>query len=93
MFDLPPAEKWEEEALCRNQDPAWWDTDVTDGMEGKKVCRICPSRTNCLTAILGLEVTEGGLPMRAQDRTGIWGGLDPDERAELAGRARKRGAP
>jgi hypothetical protein len=89
MFDdLAPAQPWELAALCRNQDPIFWDTDVTDGSEGKKLCAICPSWLKCLTAILEHEVTEKGHPKRAIDRTGIWGGLDPDQRAALTGRTR-----
>lgn len=84
--DIAPAEDWELKALCRSKDPAWWDTDITDGLTGKQLCGDCDVSTQCLTAVLRLEVTENGYPKRAIDRTGIWGGLDPEQRATLAGR-------
>ncbi|MGV9913435.1 WhiB family transcriptional regulator [Streptomyces tendae] len=70
---------WGDDAACKtslNPD-AWFaegddEAAVADRQEAKQVCGRCPSRSLCLHSAL-----ERG------ERTGVWGGLDADERNTL----------
>ncbi|MCX4609491.1 WhiB family transcriptional regulator [Streptomyces mirabilis] len=73
------APHWGDDAECRSsKTPDHWFAEgqdaeaVADRAEAKRVCVRCPARTSCLHAAL-----ERGEP------SGVWGGLDSDERAAL----------
>lgn len=75
-------------ALCHEEghDPALWHPEDAEGrgggrngavarianQEAKHICGLCPVRNACLAQAL-----------ENNEQHGIWGGLDPDERAAL----------
>lgn len=69
---------WQAGAACRGTDVNLFfppDGERTPARErreteAKRVCRGCPVRTECLTYAL-----------TRPEQTGVWGGLDEDERA------------
>lgn len=68
---LRPAD-WTRDALCADRLTPWhWDDHGTP--EARAVCAECPVRLQCATEAL----------QRAEPR-GMWGGLDPDDRRDLA---------
>ena len=72
----PPA--WIDDALCAQSDPdAWFPEGNELAPAAVRVCGACPVRAECLAYALDRDVQEG-----------IWGGLYPRERRELA-RARR----
>ncbi|MER5213665.1 WhiB family transcriptional regulator [Streptomyces sp. NPDC002838] len=73
---LANALAWAEDASCRGYDLDLFFTDSKRGIaQAKQVCAGCPVREECLDE--GLRAEDGS-------RYGIYGGLTPDERAELA---------
>lgn len=81
---------WTSDARCITVGPAVMLPDGT-GVEAtaqkadaKTVCAHCRVRPECLEVALALEGTDV-----AAARGGVWGGLDEEERAQLA-RQRKR---
>lgn len=85
---------WLDRAACaRIEDPDVFFPNAAAGEHygrtAKWICRrTCPVREECLTAALDHEV---GKP--AEERWGIWGGLTPQQRANLDPRRRGRGHP
>ncbi|MFF0092780.1 WhiB family transcriptional regulator [Streptomyces canus] len=76
---LPRPPHWGDDAACqKSPNPDLWFAEgddeeaVADRQEAKQVCGRCPSRSLCLHAAL-----ERG------ETTGVWGGLDHEERAQL----------
>ncbi|MEU6595049.1 WhiB family transcriptional regulator [Streptomyces sp. NPDC046881] len=76
---LPRPPHWDDQAACKTTDkPDYWFADgddptaVAQRQEAKKVCARCPSRTPCLHAAL-----------ERREPSGVWGGLDADERNTL----------
>lgn len=67
---------WIQDAACRDigTEP-FYTTDPTAVDAAKAICRACPVRQDCLTDAMQ---TEDYL------RWGVWGGLTPDERRDLA---------
>lgn len=79
-FDFKP-ETWTDDAACRGYDPAWWDGETVgprqDATEAAvRICSSCPVRLDCLDYAMRAETQWG--------RYGIWGGLSPEQRRELA---------
>jgi len=75
---LPSPLTWADRAACQGQDLDAFFTESAAGVAAaKQICRSCPVRQLCLAEAL-----------RAEDgsRYGIYGGLTPDERTELAGK-------
>ncbi|MFF5968166.1 WhiB family transcriptional regulator [Streptomyces collinus] len=77
--NLPRRPHWSDQAVCQTtKDPDYWfaeghdEESIAERQEAKKACARCPVRPQCLHAAL-----ERGEP------TGVWGGLDEDERAAL----------
>jgi hypothetical protein len=71
---------WAARALCAQADPEIFFPPAGDpGTEAKKICARCPVRQDCLAYALD-----------ADERFGIWGGLDPDERRNLHRRQNRR---
>lgn len=65
---------WTRRAACLDRfDLDWIDPNQEQTRRCRLLCSDCPVRRECLAAAL----TSG-------EPWGIWGGLDPDERAELA---------
>jgi WhiB family redox-sensing transcriptional regulator len=71
---------WDADAACRGQDPNLWFPELKGGPghgdpfeAGRKVCRTCPVSGDCLAHALKYE----------RDSTGLWGGLNQDERRTL----------
>ncbi|MYR58872.1 hypothetical protein GTY54_22400 [Streptomyces sp. SID625] len=76
---LPRPPHWSDDAVCRSSlSPDIWFAEgrgpeaAADRREAKRACRRCPCRPDCLHAALERD-----------EKTGIWGGLDTDERSEL----------
>jgi hypothetical protein len=68
-------------ALCKGADPGLWFPGRGGSPEAAKaVCRSCPARVPCLE-----------WAVQADERSGVWGGVGPDERALLR-RDRLQGA-
>lgn len=80
MSDLPP---WINQAACLEADP--WDFFATPHQDSqaerraKDICAECPARLKCLTWQMDYEAGTG-----RRQRHGIFGGLNPSERARLA---------
>lgn len=67
-------------ALCKSRDPdVWFPGRGESFAEAKAVCRACPVRVPCLEWAI-----------QAGERTGVWGGTSPDERARLRQQRRHR---
>lgn len=68
---------WRTVAACRGEDPELWFAVGTSGpallvtAEAKRICGTCPSRVECLEWAL------------ERGETGVWAGLDEDERRSL----------
>lgn len=82
---LDNALDWADRALCRDDDP---DLYFDEGSVGAALaaCRTCPVRQQCLELAMTVE---GGLSQYS--RFGIYGGLNPEERAALAKKRAKAG--
>lgn len=70
--------KWWKSASCASVDPEiWFPEQGSSGTDAKIICASCPVRLECLTDAIDNDMTEG-----------IWGGLNPAQRHEVAmGRA------
>lgn len=84
---------WQTHAACvdSSADPRWFIPDEngrTGYSRGRAICVRCPVRDACLTDALSREGDA-----RAEDRAGLWGGLSPEQRANLAAVRRKRTKP
>lgn len=85
-----PSTAWQAHAACadRDADPHWFipaETGRTSYSRGRAVCIRCPVRDACLTDALTREGNAA-----ACDRAGLWGGLSPEQRANLAAVRRRR---
>jgi WhiB family redox-sensing transcriptional regulator len=76
---------WQEQAACKDMDADVFFPPDTESkhyrwspLEAKLVCKGCPVRGSCLQAAITGSETDG-----------VWGGLDEQERAALAGKARR----
>lgn len=76
----PSAFPWWQRAACRGRlDLDWIEPSTKEKRLCRAVCATCPVRAKCLD-----------ISLITGEAWGIWGGLDPDERANLAA---KRGYP
>lgn len=69
------------EGACVGQDSGFWDTDYPDQWpRGRRIClTACTQRDACLAWVMTIETGTGN------SRSGIYAGLTPDQRADLAG--------
>ena len=74
--------EWRLRAACRGEDPEMFFESVYE-LFAMRLCARCPVRRNCLASALEAEGES-----KASHRSGIWGGLTPDERTALVGGAR-----
>lgn len=73
IFALPDTPAWMAEAPCAQTDPeAFFPEKGGTAAPGKKVCRDCPVRAECLDYALEHD-----------ERFGVWGGLSERERRRL----------
>ena len=78
---MASTEEWQDRAACRPLPvEIFFPPAEQEGDEAKAICEICEVREPCLEFALA-----------ADERFGIWGGLNPDERRALVAR-RKRAA-
>ena len=76
---------WYDNAACKGADPADFDLDghgmasVMAEKRGKFICAECPVRMQCLEDALAHEAASNN-----NLRWGLFGGLNPVERAKLA---------
>jgi WhiB family redox-sensing transcriptional regulator len=73
---------WRDEAAClgRNPDSFYPERSHTEAARAKAICKGCPVREDCLTeAIINNE------------RFGIWGGMDTQQRTREARKRRREG--
>lgn len=68
-------------ACARHASPDLWFSDP-HGRAARRSCNTCPVRNPCRAYALDLAA-------RGVELSGIWGGLDPDQRAELAHQPRR----
>lgn len=68
---------WIDRAACRNLAPAFDHNGCEDTI---RVCQSCPVREQCLAEAMADEGRTRGI-----DRDGLRGGLNPEQRARLAG--------
>ncbi len=69
----PPADQWQDRALCAQTDPeAFFPEKGGSTREAKKICLGCEVRHECLEYALAHD-----------ERFGIWGGLSERERRRL----------
>lgn len=79
-------------ALCYRlgQPELWWPKGEADYQPGgtvelaKETCSHCPVSDACLQIAMRAEIGDRGEPLGHWGRSGIWGGLSPRERANLA---------
>lgn len=77
-LSVPP--DWSRQAACIDRyDLEWIDPDPEQARRCCAICLGCPVRQQCLAAALATA-----------EPWGIWGGLDPDQRSEIA---REAGLP
>ena len=78
----PMTREWVERGICRTSDnPDLWFPNKIPSVEAtiaKDICQACPVRHACLEESLQIEGTSG-----------IWGGLDDEERKVLQRRRRQ----
>lgn len=68
---------WHRDAACVDTDPeAWFPPKGEPAKTARRICAACPVRTDCLQWAIDHRIREG-----------IWGGLGPKARDELARRA------
>lgn len=76
---IPPAPAWFAQAACRDHPPElWFPEKGHNATAAKAICAVCPVAEECLT--FALDELDG-------DRAfcfGIFGGLGPQERFDLA---------
>lgn len=72
--NLPRPEHWADHAACVDSDPAIFQSEESRGL-AKQVCGGCVVRDECLADA-----------MARQEPTGVWGGLDEDQRRDLNAR-------
>ncbi|MFD3333686.1 WhiB family transcriptional regulator [Streptomyces sp. NPDC058700] len=78
-------DSWRAAAACQNVDPDLFfpvgtgSPALVQAEEAKDVCRHCPVREECLAWALD----------DSRQVTGVWGGLDDDERRSLKRRLRR----
>jgi WhiB family redox-sensing transcriptional regulator len=73
--------EWHGRGLCVGEDPdIFFPSHGDPGMRARQICAACRVRADCLT-----YATEA-------DEFGIWGGLDKEERRNLARRQRRKDA-
>ena len=78
-------EDWRIDAVCLDRDPDLWHPIGKTYEVGKAICKDgCPVRAECLAYALSVEGDRA-----ADSRWGVWGGLDPQERAALYRRQRR----
>lgn len=71
VVPFPVRERGLDEPACAEGDQTWWfEPELFD--RALQVCGRCPVRSGCLDQAL-----------RTGERLGVWGGLTPDQRAEL----------
>jgi WhiB family redox-sensing transcriptional regulator len=85
----PEMDGWKDDAACAGTDARHFFPDdfgaaVVSYQRARAVCAHCPVRGLCLDAAMGREGDD-----QSEDRSGMWGGLSPNQRAALA-RARSR---
>ncbi|MFD4263966.1 WhiB family transcriptional regulator [Streptomyces sp. NPDC058534] len=83
---LPNSLAWAQRAACKGMDlESFFSEAEWNVADAKRICGPCPVREQCLT--------EGMHAEHAGSRYGIYGGLTPQERTELAGERPKTGRP
>jgi WhiB family transcriptional regulator, redox-sensing transcriptional regulator len=76
------ARGWAVRALCVGFDPeAFFPAGDDAAAEARAICAACPVRGQCLA-----------YAVTADERFGIWGGLDPRQRHTLRRRLERRGS-
>lgn len=87
-MQLPQWPRWMLDAGCLEHDPALFFPSMgRTGEAAKRVCDGCLVRDECLSWALDDEGDDPG-----HLRHGVWGGMTPRERADLAHRRRMRPA-
>lgn len=78
------AQEWADDAACKAVDPEAFYPERNERRSVKKmtkaICGGCPVKQECLNDALSRNEPHG-----------IWGGLEPQERARLTGRVDSRG--
>lgn len=78
---------WTERANCRTRSGRHHEWAFVENVKSqrefaRRVCLPCPVRHECLLLAYKFEVGPiSGLPIRKEDRHGVWGGLTPGARA------------
>lgn len=82
---------WHLHAVCRVEDvdPETFYPHPTDNpADARAYCRRCPVVAECLNEALRVEGNSS-----RQYRAGIWGGLTPEQRCQIAARRQQQAAP
>lgn len=68
--------RWQDHAKCAGTDPGMWHPaeNNPDWKTLRAICNECPVRTECLNHAI-----------THREWDGMWGGLTPNERKDLAG--------
>ncbi len=79
-------ERWEERAACKGDDTEKWFpimfTDNPDYEDAVEICDWCHVKMECLRTALTEKI-----------HYGIWGGLTPDQRKQIAKRISRKRTP
>lgn len=80
---------WDDHAACRGHDTRLFFADARAGdyQAARRFCNRCPVRAACLDEAMRFESGN------AENRYGMFGGLTPDERADLARHRRRVKVP
>lgn len=78
-----PDTAWMASAACKGQDLAEFYPGPGQPARGRRWCRGCTVRLDCLDWVMAVEPTYG--------RHGLWGGLIPQEREDIAAAWRQAG--
>lgn len=76
---LPTRPRWMLDAVCTAADPAVFFPDRGEWPDAAaNICKLCPVRGDCLEYAMTSEAAGDAV------RVGVWGGLSPRQRADLA---------
>lgn len=81
---MTPETDWHKQARCREEwvEPEWFFIDTGSATRARKVCALCPVRSDCLDFALHNPLGQHG----------IWGGTTPPERRRLRSGITRRSA-
>lgn len=75
-------DNWQQHAACRHSDTRIFFEDSRTPEPARNICKTCPVKQQCLDTVMREEAV-------TRYRYGIFAGLTPNQRDQLAGKHRK----